>query len=67
MKTKIKCTVKNLYECTFKSDKGSRMILVVAESFGRAAFLAHSTASGWEDYESFELMRISLVDIVVTA
>lgn len=67
MKTKIKCTVKNLYECTFQSDKGTRSVSVVAESFGRASALAHSVASGWEDYESFELKRILFVYVVVTA
>lgn len=67
MKTKIKCSVKNLYECTFKSDNGTRVLSTVADSFGRAASLAHSIASGWDDYEAFELMRISFVDVVVTA
>lgn len=62
---KSKCSY--LYECTFHSDKGHRHLLVVADSFGRAAALAHSISNGWEDKDAYELTRICLREVVIVS
>lgn len=54
-----------LYECIFKSSKGTRTLLVCTDCFGRAASLANSMASGWDDVDSYELYVVSLRDVVI--
>lgn len=51
---------KNVYECTFISDKGRKVHFVAASTFGRAAFMANASISSWEDKEAYELVNIRL-------
>lgn len=61
----IKTKVNYLYECSFKSSKGKRHLLVCTESFGRAAALANSIASCWEDSDAYELYLVHLQEVVI--
>ena len=62
----ISYKILNQYECTFRSDKGTRHISVAAKSFGEAAMLAYSVASKWEDCDAFELKLVHLENVVAT-
>lgn len=66
MKTKINFQIKNLYDCSFTSDQGVKNFIVAANSFGSAASIAHFVASNWVDYDSYQLTKIVICDIVVT-
>lgn len=62
-KTKLK--VEFLYSCLFKSDKGNRILHVVAPTFGTAAAIAYQQSSLWEDSDAFELVSLSLSEVVI--
>lgn len=60
-----KFKINYLYECSFKSDKGNRHILVCTDTFGRAASLANSIVAQWEDSDAYELFIVHLRECVI--
>lgn len=63
----MKTDVLSIYSCAFHSNNVTRVVRVAASSFGRAAALAHSHTSNWEDVDKFSLVSICLQEPIVVS
>lgn len=63
----MKTDVLDIYHCAFYHNNETRVVYVAASSFGRAAALAHSHSSTWEDVDKFPLVSICKRESIVVS